>query len=216
MKNNILSNAFLWMFIGLMVCFGVSYLSTFNMQITTSIYAGFHGYAYLIFFISELAIAFALSLFIRKLNPILAKILYLVYCGLTGLSLTGIFIVYTSTSLSYIFLVTAIIFAIFAAIGKFTKIDLSRYGIYLLIGLLATFILEIINLFLMNNTLDMFISFVTIIVFCGYIAYDVNHAINDNYLSNSENKGIYIAFQLFLDFINIFIELLRLFGKSRD
>ena len=131
-------------------------------------------------------------------------------------SVTGIFIVYTSTSLCYIFLVTAILFGLFAAIGRFTKIDLSRYGIYLLIGLLATFILEIINLFLMNNTLDMFLSFVTIIVFCGYIAYDVNHAINDNYLSNSENKGIYIAFQLFLDFINIFIELLRLFGKSRD
>lgn len=216
MKNNILSNAFLWLFIGLMVCFGVSYISTFNIQIATSIYAGFHGYAYLIFFISELAIAFILSSLIRKINPLLAKLLYLIYCGLTGLSLTGIFIVYTSSALCYIFLVTAIIFAIFAAIGKYTKIDLSKYGIYLLIGLLATFVLEIINLFLMNNTFDMFLSFIIILVFCGYIAYDVNHAINDDFLSDTENKGIYIAFQLFLDFINIFIELLRLFGKSRD
>lgn len=216
MKNKILSNAFLWLFIGLMVCFCVSYVATYNVNTTLSIYSGFHGYAYIIFFITELAISFALSLFIRKINPILAKLLYLLYCGLTGLSLTGIFIVYTATSLSYIFLVTAIIFALFALIGYFTKVDLSRYWIYLFIALLATIILEIINLFLLNNTLDIILSFVTIIIFCGYIAYDVNHAINDNFLSDTENKGIYIAFQLFLDFINIFIELLRLFGKSRD
>ena len=216
MKNKVLSNAFLWLFIGLMVCFGVSYVSTFDMKITLQIYSGFHGYAYLIFFIAELAIAFSLSIFIRKLNPIIAKLLYLVYCGFTGLSLTGIFVVYTASSLAYVFLVTALIFGVFAAIGKFTNIDLSKYGIYLFVALIAIIILEIINLFLLNNTLNMLLSIITIIVFCGYIAYDVNHAINDNFLSDTENKGIYIAFQLFLDFINIFIELLRLFGRSRD
>lgn len=216
MKNNILSNAFLWLFIGLMVSFGVSYISTFNTSITLSIYSGFHGYAYLVFFITELTISFALSLFIRKLNPILAKLLYLIYCGLTGLSLSGIFVVYTSSSLCYVFLATAILFGLFAAIGKFTKVDLSKYSLYLLIALIATFVLEIINLFLMNNTLDMLLSFIIILVFCGYIAYDINHAIDDNFLSGENNKGIYIAFQLFLDFINIFIELLRLFGKSKD
>lgn len=215
-KNKILSNAFMWLFIGLMVCFSVSYVSTMSTSITLSIYAGLHGYAYIIFLVTEIVIAIILSTCIRKMNPIVAKILYLLYCGLTGLSLTGIFAVYTSASLCYIFLVTAIIFAVFAIIGRYTKVDLTKYGLYLFIGLIATLLLEIINLFLMNNTLDMFLSFITIIVFCGYIAYDINHAINDNYLSDSENKGIYIAFQLFLDFINIFIELLRLFGKSRD
>ena len=199
-----------------MVCFCVSYVSTVDMSLSLQIYSGFHGYAYIIFFIAELAIAFSLSLFIRKLNPIVAKILYLVYCGFTGFSLTGIFIVYTVSSLVYVFLVTALLFGIFAAIGKFTKIDLSKYGIYLFIALIAIIVLELINLFLLNNTLNMLLSIITIIVFCGYIAYDINHAINDDFLSDTDNKGIYIAFQLFLDFINIFIELLRLFGKSRD
>ncbi len=216
MNNKVLSNAFLWLFIGLMVCFCVSYVSTVDISFSLQIYSGFHGYAYIIFFIAELAIAFSLSLFIRKLNPIVAKILYLVYCGFTGLSLTGIFIAYTASSLAFVFLATALIFGIFAAIGRFTNVDLSKYGIYLFVALLAIIILEIINLFLMNNTLNMLLSVITIIVFCGYIAYDINHAINDNFLNDTENKGIYIAFQLFLDFINIFIELLRLFGKSRD
>lgn len=215
-KNNVLSNAFMWLFIGLMVCFGVSYYSTLSESIFMGIYGSFHGYAYIIFLVAELVIAFAFHLMIRKLNPIVAKILYLLYCGLTGLSLTGIFIVYTASSICFIFLVTAILFGIFALIGKYTKIDLSKYGIYLFVALIAIIVLEIINVFLMNNTLNMLLSIITIVVFCGYIAYDINHAMNDYFLSDEENKGIYIAFQLFLDFINIFIELLRLFGKSKD
>lgn len=215
-KNNVLTNAFMWLFIGLMVCFGVSYFSTLSVDIFMAIYSGFHGYAYIIFLVAELVIAFAFHLTIRKLNPVVAKTLYLLYCGLTGLSLTGIFIIYTASSICFIFLATALIFGIFALIGKFTKIDLSKYGIYLFVALLAIIVLEIINIFLMNNTLNMVLSIITIVVFCGYIAYDVNHAINENFLSDTDNKGIYIAFQLFLDFINIFIELLRLFGKSRD
>lgn len=215
-KNSVLTNAFMWLFVGLMVCFGISYFSTLSVDIFMSIYSGFHGYAYIIFLVAELVIAFAFHLTIKKLSPIVAEILYLLYCGLTGLSLTGIFVVYTASSICFIFLATAIIFGIFALIGKFTKIDLSKFGIYLLVALLAIIVLEIINLFLMNNTLNMLLSIITIVVFCGYIAYDVNHAINEDFLSDTDNKGIYIAFQLFLDFINIFIELLRLFGKSRD
>jgi FtsH-binding integral membrane protein len=215
-KNNILSNAFLWLFIGLLTCFCISYVSTLSTDIFYAIYGGFHGYAYIIFLILELVVAFSLNLFIRKLHPIVAKVLYLLYCALTGLSLTGIFLVYTGSSLCFVFLVTAILFGVFALIGKFTNIDLSKYGIYLFIALIAIIILEIVNIFVLSNTLDMILSIITIIVFCFYIAYDINHALNNSFLDDTENKGIYIAFQLFIDFINIFIELLRLFGRSRD
>ena len=171
---------------------------------------------YIIFLVAELAAAFALTFFIRKLNPIVAKILYILYCGLTGLALTGIFVVYTASSISFVFLVTAIIFGIFAAIGKFTKLDLSKWSTYLFIALLAIIILGIINVFLLNNTLNMILCIVTILVFCGYTAYDVQRAVDEDFLADTQNKGIYIAFQLFLDFINLFIKLLRLFGKNRD
>lgn len=216
MNNNILCNAFMWLFIGLLVCFGVSYLVTLDYNVLVTVYAGTSGMNYIIFLIAELVIAFSLTVFIEKLNPILAKILYILYCGLTGLALNGIFIIYTASSISFVFLATALIFGVFAAIGKFTKLDLSKWGIYLFVALLAIIVLEIVNLFLLNNTLNMLLCIVTIIVFCAYTAYDINRALDKDFLANTPNKGIFVAFQLFLDFINIFIELLRLFGKAKD
>lgn len=216
MNNKILSNAFMWLFIGLLVCFGVSYVSTLDYNLFIGIYAGFSGINYIIFIIAEIVAAIALTVFIRKLNPFVAKMLYILYCGLTGLSLTGIFVVYTASSICYVFLATAMIFGIFALFGKFTKLNLRKWSTYLFIGLSAIIILEIINLFLLNNTLNMILCIATIIVFCCYVAYDVNRGLDEDFLVDSENKGIYIAFQLFLDFINIFIELLRLFGNRRD
>lgn len=216
MNNKILSNAFMWLFIGLLICFGVSYVSTLDYNIFVSVYAGSSGINYLIFLIGELAIGFALTLFIRKLNPLIAKVLYLVYCGLTGLALTGVFLVYTASSICFVFLITALLFGVFALIGRFTKLDLSKWGIYLFIALLAIIILEIVNVFVLSSTLNMILCIATIVIFCGYVAYDINRAIDNDFLADSPNKGIYIAFQLFLDFINLFIELLRLFGKSRD
>jgi FtsH-binding integral membrane protein len=140
----------------------------------------------------------------------------LVYTALTGLSLTGIFVVYTASSLAFVFLSAAIIFGIFAIIGKTTDIDLSKWSTYVLVALIAIIILELINIFLLNNTLNIVLSIVSILVFSFFIAYDIQKALDKAFLSNCENKGIYCAFQLFLDFINIFIDLLRLFGKSRD
>lgn len=215
-KKNTLTQAFFWLFIGLLVCFGISYTTTLSSSIFNMVYGAFNGYGYLIYFIAEIVIALCLSLFINKLNPIVAKVLYIVYTALTGLGLTGIFIVYTASSICFVFLATAIIFGIFAFIGKTTKIDLTKWGIYLFVALLAIIVLEIINIFLANNTLDMVLCIVTILVFSGYIAYDVKFALEKSYLADSENKGIFCAFQLFLDFINIFLKLLRLFAKNND
>lgn len=216
MKNDILTNTFAWLFLGLLLCFGVSYVTTYNETISNLVFGLFGSSSIVIYCIAELVIAFALALFITKINPIIAKILYILYTLLTGLSLNGIFLVYTSSSISFVFLATALIFGIFAIIGKTTKIDLSKWGIYLLVALIAIIILEFINIFLANNTLNMLLCIVTILVFSGYIAYDVQNIMDPTFLNEVDNKAIYCAFQLFLDFINIFIRLLELFGKSRD
>ena len=215
-KKNILVSAFTWLFIGLLVCFGVSWITTFNEDLQRTIFGAFNGYGYLIYLVLEIVVAFILILRIYKLNPLTAKLLYLVYTALTGLSLTGIFVVYTASSLAFVFLSAAIIFGIFAIIGKTTDIDLSKWSTYVLVALIAIIILELINIFLLNNTLNIVLSIVSILVFSFFIAYDIQKALDKAFLSNCENKGIYCAFQLFLDFINIFIDLLRLFGKSRD
>lgn len=215
-NNKIITNTFGWLFIGLIVCFGVSFFTTLNDDIVYTVYGALDGYGYIIYLIAELGIALALSLFIRKLNPIVAKVLYVAYTALTGLSLSGIFIVYTHASIAFVFLATAIIFGVFAIIGKTTKVDLTKFGIYLLVALIAIIILEIINIFLANSTLNMTLCIISILVFSGYVAYDIKLALNKAFLAESENKAIYCAFQLFIDFINIFIKLLRLFGQSKD
>lgn len=213
-KNKLITNTFGWLFIGLIICFGISYITTLNDSIIQQVYGALNGIGYIVYLIAELAIAVTLSLFIRKINPLVAKILYVVYTALTGLSLSGIFIVYTHASIAFVFLATALIFGAFAIIGKVTKIDLTKFGIYLFVAIIAIIILEIINIFLANNTLNMTICIISILVFSGYVAYDIKLALNKTFLAETENKAIYCAFQLFIDFINIFIDLLRLFGKS--
>ncbi len=215
-KKNVLVSAFTWLFIGLLVCFGVSWITTFNEDLQRTIFGAFNGYGYLVYLVLEIVVAFILILRIYKLNPLTAKLLYIVYTALTGLSLTGIFVVYTASSLTFVFLSAAIIFGIFAIIGKTTDIDLSKWSTYVLVALIAIIILELINIFLLNNTLNIVLSIVSILVFSFFIAYDIQKALDKAFMSNCENKGIYCAFQLFLDFINIFLDLLRLFGKSRD
>lgn len=209
-KNNVLTSAFVWLFVGLLICFGTSY---FCSNYAANIYSKSN---IIIFIVLELGIALAFGFLIKKMPPIVAKILYILYTAVTGLSLTGIFLVYTSESIAYVFLATSIIFAAFAILGKTTKIDLTKWGIYLLVALIAIIIISVINIFIGSSTLYMIISIATILVFSAYVAYDVNMALNKTFLMDTENKGIYCAFQLFLDFINLFIELLRLFGKSKD
>lgn len=215
-KNNTLVSAFSWLFIGLLVCFGVSWITTFNEDLALTIFGAFGGYGYFVYLIAELVVAFILILRIYKLNPLTAKILYLLYTALTGLSLTGIFVVYTTASLTFVFLAAALIFGAFALLGKTTKVDLSKWSTYVLMALIGIIILEIINIFLLNNSLSIVLCIVSILVFTFFIAFDIQKALDKSYMANCENKGIYCAFQLFLDFINIFLDLLRLFGKTRD
>lgn len=215
-KNKVLTNAFAWLFIGLLLCFGVSFVSTYSREMLFLIYAPFGLNGFYIWLIIEVVVALILTFRIRKMKPLTAKILYLLYCGLTGISLTGIFLYYTASSLAFVFLATALTFGIFALIGRYTKLNLSKWWIYLFVGLIAIIILEIVNIFLMNNTLNMILCIASILVFCIYIAYDIQKACDETFLSDCENKGIYVAFQLFIDIINVFLDLLRLFGKARD
>lgn len=215
-QHNVLSEAFAWLCGGLLLAFIVSYTATLNEDIIRLVYGSLGGYSYFIFVILELVLAIVFQVRIKKMSPTTAKIMYLLYSALTGLTLSGIFLVYTKASIIYVFLATAICFGTFALIGKYSKADLTKWGIYLFFALIAIIILEIINIFVMNNTLNMILCIVGVLIFCAYTAYDVKRALDKSFLADVKNKGIYCAFQLFLDFINLFIDLLRLFGKSRD
>lgn len=210
MKNEFLSKVFKWFGLGLLITFIVSYLVSNNLMLLSLI---FNGYGYIIILILEIVLAIWLTTRIRKMDSKLTKILYISYTALTGLTFSSIFIIYEITSIIWIFLVSAIIFFVFALIGKNEKIDLSKFGIYLFIGLIGIILLNIINIFIMNNTLDIILCIIGLIIFIAYVAYDINKIIK--YYDDTDNMAVIGAFELYLDFINIFIKLLRLFGKER-
>lgn len=211
-KTKLLNDTFRWLFIGLLVCGVVSYLTSLSDSMIIAIYG---GYKYIIYCIIELVICVYFTTRIQKMSPTAAKLFYLVYCGVTGLTLSGIFLIYEIGSIAVTFIITSLIFGLFAYLGNKIDIDLSRYGSYALVALIAILVLELINLIFLGNSLNMVLSMLVIIIFCFYTAYDINRLLRNNYLSESENKPVYFAFELFLDFINIFLELLKIFGRRK-
>lgn len=213
MENKIYSKIYLWLFIGLLVTFITGAYTATNDAALSVIFN--RGY-YWIFILIELGLAIFLSARIHKMQPTTAKISYLLYTFFSGLTFASLFVVYKLESIILVFGVTAILFLIFALIGHYTKLDLSKINTYLLMALIGIILCTIINLFLQNSTFDIVISAISIIVFLGFIAYDVQKIKRLNGYLAEDNLAVIGAFELYLDFINIFIDLLRLFGKSDD
>lgn len=211
--QQVFSKIFLWLCLGLLITFGVAYLVQDNEPIINSI---FNGGNYIFIWIAEIVIAIILSFRIRKMNPIIATILYLIYTALTGLTFSTIFIVYKLTSIIYIFGITAIVLFVFGLFGYKTKLDLTKLSTFLMMGLLAVILLSVVSLFVESIALNLGLTIVSLLIFMVYIAYDI-HVIKRNlyYTDNEDSLAIYGAFQLYLDFINIFLDLLSLFGKEK-
>lgn len=213
MQNKIFSKIYGWMFIGLLISFITGYYVSNN---TNMLYNIFSTNLYWILAIVEIVVVIWLSAGIRKMNIVTAKTLYVLYSILTGLTLSIIFIAFKLDSIIVVFGITSVMFAIMALIGTFTNVDLTKLGTILFMGLIGIVIASIINLFIGSQAFDLGIAIVGIIVFTLYIAYDVQKI---KYVATTleEDKAVIIcAFELYLDFINLFIKLLRLFGKSRD
>jgi len=210
-NNNLFSKIFAWLAVGLFISFGVGYYISTNVNLMSQIFD-----KYFIWIILELAFAFGLSFFIRKLSKTMTIVLYILYCITTGLTFSSIFVVYEISSIMLVFLVTAIVFALLAIYGYFTNKDITKIGNLLLFGLLGIIILTVINFIFKSSSFDLLLTIISIIIFMGFIIYDI-HIIKRKLYDIEEDKlVVYGAFQLYLDFINLFLDLLRLFGKSND
>lgn len=211
-KRELYPKVFTWLFVGLLVTFITGYALSLNLDLVAKIYS---GASYLILIILELGIAIFFSARLAKMNKLTATICYILYSFLTGITFSSIFIAFDITSIMLIFVLASAIFGIFALIGYTTKKDLSSWSNFLLMSLLAVVIASIVNIFLKLPTFDIIITVISVIVFMAYIVYDMKKA---EMLSsfNEESGPIFAAFQLYLDFINIFIDLLRIFGKAND
>ena len=212
MKDNLISKTFLWMCFGLLVTFITGYFVAHNEVMLEDIYGGL---GYWVFVIVELVLVIVLSARIMKMKPTTAKVCFLLYSFVSGLTFASIFVYYAIDSIMLIFLISAIIFAIMALIGYVTKVDLTKMGTYLFFALIAVLIVALINIFLNNSMIAMIVSIVCVLIFIGVTAYDVQKI---KMLENSglpkENLAVYGALDLYLDFINLFIHLLSLFGRS--
>ena len=214
MEKKSYPKVFMWMFIGLLVTFLTGFFVSTNENMLMSI---FSGGAYFILVLLELGVVIFLSARIHKMSSATAKICFIIYSFLTGLTLSSIFVVYKLESIMLIFLVAAFLFGVFAIIGYKTKLDLTRFGTILLMMLLGIILCTVINIFLGNETFDIIICIISIIVFLGFVAFDIQKIKRlENSMIDRENLAIIGALELYLDFINIFLDLLRLFGDSRD
>ena len=210
-NNKVFGKVFMWMFIGLLITFLTGYVVSSNDNMLYNI---FSGGTYFILIVIELVLVVYLSARIHKMQVTTARIVFILYSFVSGLTFGSIFIVFKMSSIMLIFLITAILFGIFALIGRFTKLDLTKAGTILLMMLLGIVICTFVNVFLKNDTLDLFVSYISIIVFLGFTAYDMQKIKMLSYEFDDEDKiAIIGALELYLDFINIFIDLLRIFGK---
>lgn len=205
------SKVFLWMFLGLLVTFATGVYTSTNIDALSVIFIK-GGYIALV--IIELIVVIFLSARITKMSPTTAKICFLLYSFLNGLTFSSIFIVYKLSSIISVFGVASLLFLIFAAIGKYTKLDLTKISTFLFMGLIGIIILSIVSVFV--PTLNLVVAILSIIIFLGYVAYDMQMIERRSGMMNDDNLAIYCAFQLYIDFINIFLDLLRIFGDARD
>ena len=211
-ERKLIPNVFMWMFVGLLVTFITGFYVSNNINMLYNIANNMW-----LIIIVEFILVIVLSAFSHKLNYLTSILLFILYSFVTGLTFSAIFLVYEMSSIISIFLVSALIFGLFALIGYKTKIDLTKFSTILFMILLGGIIVTIINMFLNNDLIDIVVSWVLLIVFFGITAYDMQKIKRIAYeMDNSKKVTIVCALDLYLDFINIFLKMLRLFGKSRD
>lgn len=218
MENNVdnkyLTKTFLWMFLGLM---GTAIVAAYTYYSGLWVNLAFNN-GFAIVAIVELVAVLIFSFLFRKLSPTVAGIIYFIYAFLNGITFSTIFAVYSLNSIVLVFVATAAIYGVLAFIGYTTKSDLTNWRTILLTLLIVGIVASLINLFLHNEMIDILITWGILALFCAFTIYDMNKlkTLAQDPEINQEKVYIYCALQLYLDFINIFLRLLRLFASRRD
>ena len=172
-----------------------------------------------VFVLAPLALVFFISSRINTLSVTTARWLFFVYAALVGVSLSTLFHIYTNSSITRVFFITAAMFGALSLFGYTTRRDLSGLGTFLFMGLIGIIIASLVNLFLRSTGLDWLISVVGVGVFAGLTAYDTQRikamysSVDDE--TSAGRKSVIASLSLYLNFINLFMMLLRLFGGRR-
>lgn len=210
-----------WMFFGLALTAGVAYI-LMHSQAWINFLLGAR-YALIGACIVQLGLVFYLSARIQSLAPSTAKMLFLTYAAITGATFSVIGLVYPPLVIFKAFISTAGVYGAMACYGLVTKRSLQAWGSFLFMGLIGIIIASVVNMFMKSGSLDWVICVIGVLLFAGLTAYDhqklrVIHATGLNGADDDSVSRVVImgALQLYLDFINLFLFLLRLFGNSRN
>jgi len=177
---------------------------------------------FFVLLITELGLVIGLSWGINRISPATAMLLFFAYAALNGLTFSVLFVVYTLGSVAYTFFATAALFGVMSVIGYTTKMDLSKLGSFLLMGLIGLIIAMVVNLFWASTALGWIVTFAGILLFLGLTVYDTQRikrmtaaALRQGNEDVQSRMGILGALALYLDFINLFLFILRLTGRRR-
>ncbi len=178
----------------------------------------FSGFKWIVM-LAPLGIVFYMSFGIRKMSATKAQTVFWVFAALMGLSLSWILLVYTGVSVARVFFITSATFGAMSIYGYTTKRDLTKLGSFLMMGLIGIIIASVVNIFMKSTMMYFVISILGVLIFVGLTAYDTQKIKNMYLVSDSGEimgkKAVMGALTLYLDFINLFIMLLRLFGQRR-
>jgi FtsH-binding integral membrane protein len=175
-------------------------------------------YMFMGLILAQLGVVWYLSARVSKLSYTTAIIMFILYSVLSGITLSSIFIIYTASSIASTFFITAGTFAVMSLAGFFTKKDLSGFGAIMMMGLIGLIIATVVNYFLQSSTLNYIISYAGVMIFVGLTAYDTQKLkIMATQLDGEQAKkgSIMGALTLYLDFINLFLYLLRVLGDRK-
>lgn len=214
-QNKLLSKSFFWMFLGILGTAAVAFY-TYQSGLIVSL---LENNAFTTLLIVELIVVLLFSFLFRKLSYQIVALLYFIYAMINGLTFSTLFATFELNSIVYVFVAASVIFAIFAWIGAKTDKDLSNWSTLLMPVLIVGIILSLLNLFVFRSSmLDIILDWVILFLFFGLTIYDVNKLkqLQGEEYANDEKLYIYFAMELYLDFINIFIRLLSIFGRARD
>lgn len=214
-----LAKVFNWMAIGLGLTGIIAYVTAQSGLALTIVASPI----FFVLILAELGMVFYLSARVEKIQPGTATGLFVGYSALNGLTLSAIFLAYTTASIGGTFLITAGMFGAMAVYGLVTKRDLSGLGSFMFMGLIGIILASVVNIFLQSSSLYWTISVIGVLVFVGLTAYDVQKIKNMGEQGIMEQGEVAVrkmsiigALALYLDFINLFLMLLRFFGSARE
>jgi FtsH-binding integral membrane protein len=206
-----------WMCAGLGITATVAYVVASSPAIWTTIAQ--NRVLFWAILIAQLGLVFVMSARVQTLSPAAAAALFITYSGLTGVTMAFILLVYTGASVASTFVVTAGMFGSLALFGTLTSRSLAGWGQFLFMGLIGVVLASVVGIFWQNDALQFVIAFCGVIVFTGLTAYDAQR-LRDMALSLPDGRvgayGVVGALALYLDFVNLFLMLLRLFGGRRN